>query len=111
MNETYKAETADLEDKTEKHPVTPGEVLPASELLEDMLLAMNQPLEALQAYEENLKRNPNRFNGIYGAAVAAKTLGDKIKATTYFESLLRLTEGVNSERVGLEEAREYLKEI
>jgi hypothetical protein len=49
MNETYKAETADLEDKTEKHPVTPGEVLPASELLEDMLLAMNQPLEALQA--------------------------------------------------------------
>jgi hypothetical protein len=42
---------ADMEDSTEKHPVTPGEVLPARELLGDMLLQTNQNPEALQAYE------------------------------------------------------------
>ena len=61
-----------LESKTSKHPVTPGEVLPADELLGDMLLALNNPAEALEAYEINLKERPGRFNGIYGAAIAAK---------------------------------------
>jgi len=104
-------EAANLEDDTEKHPMTPGEVLPASELLGDLLLAMNQPSEAMQAYEKNLKRNPYRFNSIYGVAIAAEKSGDQKKATTYFEKLLKLTEGVESDRPELEEAREYLNEI
>ena len=32
---------------------------------------------------------PNRFNGVYGAAVAAKGIGDNQKAGMYFENLLK----------------------
>ena len=103
-------ESADMEDKTQKHAVTPGEVLPARELLGDMLLDMNKPAQALEAYELNLKLHPNRFNGIYGAAIAAKNLGDQKKATNYFEELLKLAEGVDSDRAELEEAREFVRQ-
>jgi tetratricopeptide (TPR) repeat protein len=103
--------SADIENNTEKHPVTPGEVLPARELLGDLLMAMDKPSEALVAYEKNIELSPNRFNGVYGAACAAKRLGDQEKAATYFEQLLNLAEGVNSDRVELEEAREYLLAI
>ena len=99
-----------MEENTEKHPKTPGEVLPASELLGDMLLAMNDPSEALKAYEIDLKGHPNRFNGIYGAAVAAKNMGDKDKALEYFEMLLTLTEGSTSDRPEIEEAREFVNQ-
>jgi len=101
-------EAASLEDKTEKHPVTPGEVLPAKELLGDLLLSLNQPSQALEAYEMNLKRNPNRFNGIYGAAIAAKDMGDKEKARLYFEKLLNLAKSSHSDRSELKEARAFI---
>lgn len=55
---------ADLEDHSQKSPVTPGEVIPARELLGDMLLQMNKPAAALTAYEADLKRHPGRFNGL-----------------------------------------------
>jgi hypothetical protein len=64
---------ASMEDSTEKHPVTPGEVLPARELLGDMYLELEQNENALQAYEAVLQRNPNRYNSIHGAAVASKS--------------------------------------
>jgi hypothetical protein len=63
---------ADMEDSTEKHPVTPGEVLPARELLGDMLLELNENKDALEAYKIVLKKNPNRFNSIRGAALATE---------------------------------------
>lgn len=100
---------ADMESKTSKHPVTPGEILPADELLADMLLALNKPQEALTAYEVNLDRRPNRFNGIYGAAMAAKQSGDMEKATLYFESLLKQAENVDSDRPEIKEAKDFLK--
>jgi tetratricopeptide (TPR) repeat protein len=103
-------DAANLEDKTGKHPVTPGEVLPARELLGDMLLALNKPDEALVAYEKNLVGHPNRFNGIYGAAVAAKRTVDNEKARMYFESLLKLTETSGSDRSEIEEARIFLEQ-
>ncbi len=49
------AESAPMEYTTAKHPVTPGEVLPVAELLGDLLLELNQPQEALKAYEYNLR--------------------------------------------------------
>jgi hypothetical protein len=107
---TLMQEAVTMEDNTEKHPVTPSEVLPAKELLGDLFLAMNRPLQALQAYESNLERNPNRFNGIYGAAVAARSLGDKKKTRIYFERLQKLTEGINSDRDELKEADEFLSQ-
>lgn len=62
---------SDMEDSTGKHPVTPGEVLPARELLGDMLLEMHQDRKALEAYREVLKKNPNRFRTLFNANVAA----------------------------------------
>ncbi|MBO9682269.1 MAG: tetratricopeptide repeat protein [Flavisolibacter sp.] len=82
------SEAADMEEKTEKHPVTPCEVLPAKELLADMLKEMGQWDKALIAYEEDLKTHPNRFNGLYGAALVAEKLGDKQKANGYYQQLL-----------------------
>jgi hypothetical protein len=102
-------EAADMEDGTEKHPITPGEVLPARELLGDLLLAMNKPSEALKAYELDLKEHPKRFNGIYGAAIAAKKAGDDQKASRYFEELIELTKMSNSDRPEVEEARQFVQ--
>jgi len=99
-----------LESETSKHPVTPGEVLPADELLGDMLLELDQPEEALEAYEKNLKGHPNRFNGIYGAAIASEKSGNREKATLYFSKLIELTKNSKSNRPELSEAKEYLKQ-
>jgi len=85
--------SADMEDKTEKHPVTPGEVLPARELLGDMYMQLNNWGKALEAYEANLKKHPNRFNGLYGAGLAAEKGGQIAKATSYYNKLLALGKG------------------
>ncbi|MGX5819604.1 hypothetical protein ACWKWU_15515 [Chitinophaga lutea] len=61
---------ASKEDITEKHPVTPAEVLPAREQLGDLLLSLGRPREAIVAYEASLKKNPNRFNSLDGMAKA-----------------------------------------
>ena len=99
---------AKLESETSKHPVTPGEILPADELLGDMLLELNRPEEALVAYEVNLDGHPNRFNGLYGAAIAAKQSGNEEKADLYFDQLLHLAENSNSDRPELKEAKEFV---
>ncbi|MEQ9403601.1 MAG: hypothetical protein RIM99_08455 [Cyclobacteriaceae bacterium] len=98
----------DKEYNTAKHPVTPGEVLPAGELFGDLLLLCDQPLLALKTYEKDLEQHPNRFNGLYGAGVAAKAVGDDESAKKYFMSLLDQCRGVNSERLELIEAEKYL---
>ena len=103
-------EAVEIERKTSKHPLTPGDVLPAIELLGDMLLEMGRNEEALISYQENLKRHPNRFNGLYGAAKAAKNVGNKEQATTYFKSLLSLVEKSGSERPEILEAKAFIKQ-
>jgi len=100
----------DMEGKTSKHPVTPGEVVPADELYADMLLRLNKPQKALEAYELNLQRRPNRFNGIYGAAIAAKQSGENEKATQYFNQLIELTKNSNSNRPEVEEALKFIQQ-
>ncbi|MGZ5220385.1 MAG: hypothetical protein ACXWC7_09910 [Chitinophagaceae bacterium] len=83
--------SADMEDKTEKHPVTPGEVLPARELLADMLMEMNNPGKALEMYEASLKKRPNRRNSLYGASMAAEASGKKDLAKSYSKQFRDLT--------------------
>lgn len=99
-----------LENETSKHPITPGEVLPADELLGDMLLELNRPKEALKAYEINLKGHPNRFNGIYGAALAAEQSGNTEKATLYFKQLIELTKHSKSDRSEIKDAKAYIND-
>ena len=99
---------ADMEDSTEKHPVTPGEVLPARELLGDMLLQMNQNENALTAYETALKKSPNRFNSLYGAGKAAEKSGDNKKAIYYYKQLSTTADTVNSNRPEFTEVKSFL---
>jgi hypothetical protein len=100
---------ADLEDGSGKHPVTPGSVIPARELLGDLLMEMNQPKDALIAYESDLKTQPNRFNGLYGAALACKKIKDTEKATYYFEQMVAIANSPDANRPELNEARAFLK--
>ena len=105
----YMRLAADMEDKTEKHPVTPGEVLPARELLADMLLLMQKPGEALLTYEEDLQKHPNRFNGLYGAATAAEKAGKTDVAKNYLKQLSVITgKNITMDSRNTEE-REYAK--
>jgi tetratricopeptide (TPR) repeat protein len=97
------------EDATEKNAVTPGPIAPARELLGEMLLEMKQPAEALKEFQVTLKKEPNRFRALYGAAKAASLLGDRAAARTYFSELLKICEKADSPaRPELAEARKAL---
>jgi tetratricopeptide (TPR) repeat protein len=99
---------ADAEDKTEKHPVTPGVPEPARELYGVMLLERGMDAEALAAFGATIKKEPNRFNAFAGAAKAADRLGDKAKAKDYFQKLTALASSADSVRPDLTAARDYL---
>ncbi len=100
--------TADLEDATEKHPVTPGAILPAREMLGDLLRELNQPAGALKEYEAALEISPNRFNSIYGVARSAELSGDNKKARAYYERMVALCNQSDGSRPELQQARKYL---
>ena len=99
---------AEHEDGTDKHNVTPGVILPARELLGDMLLELQQPAQALIEFEATLRTAPNRFNALSGAARAAKLSGDNEKAKTYYAKLLAICDHADGERQELQEARSRL---
>lgn len=99
---------ADLEDTTDKHPVTPGAILPAREQLGDLLLETGQPAQALSSFETALREAPNRFNGLYGAARAAELAGDRKKAAGYYGQLVKLCERADGARPELEQAKVFL---
>lgn len=80
---------------TQKHPITPGELLPARELYGDLLLELNRSKEALEQYEMSLQRSPGRLNSVYGAARSAQLSGDAQKAKLYYQQFLDLTSGAN----------------
>ena len=102
-------DAAAMEDSTEKHPVTPGEVIPARELLGDMYMEMGEPMKALEAYELDLKRHPNRFNGLYGAGLAEERSGNAKKATAYYKQLLVMTDSSVSKRPQRVAAEAYVR--
>ncbi|MGM0738800.1 MAG: hypothetical protein ACQETM_06530 [Bacteroidota bacterium] len=101
-------EAADLEDSVDKHPVTPSDVLPARELLGDMLLLHEKPEKAISAYETALEISPNRFNSLYGAGRAAEMAGDDEQAEMWFSKLHETTVPDKSDRPELEKAADYL---
>jgi len=81
---------ADLEDKNEKHIVTPGRIVPARELLGEMLFEQKQPAAALKEFEASQIREPNRFRNYWDSARAAEAMGDRAKATAYYQKLVTL---------------------
>lgn len=99
---------ADLDDATDKHPVTPGSILPAREQLGELLLELKQPSAALTEFETSLLSAPERFNGLYGAARAASLAADQKKARSYYTKLMALTRDADTPRPEIAEAKAFL---
>ena len=99
-DEALKAMSAasDAEDKTEKHPVTPGPLAPARELYAAMLLERGMAAEALVAYEAVLAKEQNRLAAYVGAAKAAAKAGSADKAKRYTAEAISLTKGADLQR-------------
>ena len=99
---------AEAEEASDKHPVTPGNVVPSRELLGEMLLALDRPAEALVEFERSLQRDPHRFRGIHGAARAAEASGNRQAAADYYAKLQALTADHDTERPELTRAKTFL---
>lgn len=82
--------------------------MPARELLGDMLIEAGRPAEALPHYEASIGKEPNRFRGLYGAALAAERSGDRARARVHYEKLAAVTAGSGSARPELQRARQQL---
>ena len=99
---------ADLDDSTEKHPVTPGAVLPAREQLGELLLELGRPAEALREFEASLVRAPRRLAGLYGAARAARLAGKMSEASRYYAAVLEVAGRGDAARVEVREAKAHV---
>jgi tetratricopeptide (TPR) repeat protein len=98
---------ADMEDANEKSTLTPARMLPARELLGDMLLAVGKPADALAEYEKSQIREPNRYRSLYGAGQAAAQAGNREKARFYFGKLSEMA-GSNVRSSDLKMVRQYV---
>jgi tetratricopeptide (TPR) repeat protein len=98
---------ADLDASMDKHPATPAEVLPARELLADLLLQLNDPEAALKEYQLSVQLERNRFRSLLGIARAAKATGDTGKAKEAYGKLVTLA-SADADRPELAEAKLFL---
>jgi hypothetical protein len=99
---------ADREDATEKHVVTPGPIVPAREMLAAVLLKDGKAVEALQAFETVLIKEPNRYRALAGAMQAAERAGDAKKAAVFAERVIEQTSVADSPRPEIVAARRLL---
>jgi hypothetical protein len=95
------------EEEVEKHPVTPGPLIPARELLGDILMVHDQPAAALEAYEATLTKEPNRLRTLVGAARAAKAAGRQDVARKHYAAVIAVMDPQSS-RAELREARTFI---
>jgi tetratricopeptide (TPR) repeat protein len=106
--DTGRRAASDAEDKTEKHPVTPGPLAPARELYGAMLLERGKPKEALAAFEATLKKEPHRLGATIGAAKAAEKLDDAAQAQKYYAAVVALAENADPVRPDIAQARAFV---
>jgi tetratricopeptide (TPR) repeat protein len=95
---------ADLEGSMERHPVTPGSIVPMRELLANLLLDLNQPAQALSEYERSLTADSSSHS-LYGAAKAAGLSGGRARAKDYYRQLVVLGSRADPEMPQLAEAK------
>jgi tetratricopeptide (TPR) repeat protein len=105
---TAMSAAADAEDKTEKHPVTPGVPKPARELYGAMLLENGDAAKALTAFEATLKKEPNRLGAYVGVAMAAEKSGDDAKALEYYKKVVAIADGTDNGRTAFADAHAFL---
>ncbi len=104
---TQMRSAADLEDSSEKSPVSPGRLIPARELLAEMLLQSGNPTEALVQYERSQTRDPNRLRSLYGAGLAAAQVNNRDKAKYFYARVTQLV-GNSDSRPEFKQVRDYL---
>lgn len=102
------AGAAELEERIDKHPVTPGPLLPARELEGDLLMEQGRPGEALRAYDAVLAREPHRARSLAGAGRAAEASGDAVTARARWSELLEVMAKADTERPELRAARAFV---
>jgi tetratricopeptide (TPR) repeat protein len=100
---------ADVEDVTEKQPVTPAELLPARELEADLLLATGRYADAHAAYETTLMREPRRARSLFGSARAAELAGDMVDARRRYGDFLAQMQLGDGDRREIAQARAALR--
>jgi Tfp pilus assembly protein PilF len=98
---------ADSEDASLKHVAMENRLYPFRELLGELLLETGQPAAALSEFEAALKQTPNRFRAVWGAARAADSAGDRVKAAGYFGKLVDMAKNADTERQEIGEAKAY----
>jgi hypothetical protein len=96
---------AAAEDLTDKSAVSPGPLAPARELLGYMLLEADRPADALTEFEATIKKEPNRFRGLYGGARAAEAAGQRARAVSLYKQLLQVAGEPGASRPELQHAR------
>jgi Tfp pilus assembly protein PilF len=96
------------EDSTEKHVVSPGSIIPARELLGDLLMELGQPAAALKEYEACIAKEPNRFRGLYSAARAAEASGNVAKARAWYQKFAQVTAQADAGVAQIEHAKMFL---
>jgi tetratricopeptide (TPR) repeat protein len=99
---------ADREETVEKHPVTPGPLLPARELEGDLLMELGRYADALKSYEQTLEREPRRARSLFGAAQAAQKAGNTTLARTRYQELLEVMKRADPSRPEPAAAKEFL---
>lgn len=99
---------AELDEATEKHPVTPGSILPALEQLGELLVELRRPKDALIEFEVALRNAPNRYRSLHGAALSASLADDQPKALRYYGRLVEIAGKSTGGRPELEQARSFL---
>jgi hypothetical protein len=102
-------QAAALEEALEKHPVTPGALVPPKEALGELLLELDRPGEALACFRSSAEVWPRRYHTLLGAARAAAAAGDEAASREYYRALLDSV-AADSERAGIAEARETMRE-
>ena len=105
MSSTASRRAATREDATEKHVVTPGPLLPARELLAEMLLAQSKFADALREYEVVMVKEPNRYRTLAGAMAAAQGAGDQARRARWLPSF-KLGSDADSQRDSLQQAKQ-----
>jgi len=101
-------QAAELEETVEKHPVTPGPLLPARELEAELLMELGRPADAQRSYEQTLRREPNRARTLFGAARAAERAGDRAAARRHYAQLLEVMKSADPGRPEPAIARAFL---
>ena len=101
-------EAAEREGRTDKHPVTPGPLVPAREQLGEMLLLMQRPAEAQREFEAVQQTEPRRFRAVAGAARAAEQAGDREAARRHYAALVEIAPNADTTRSEMVQARTFV---